>query len=357
MPERPTDSPPAHTRRRRYRGKNPRAFHDKYKELDSERYPADVKKVIASGKTPAGMHLPIMVDEVLRCLRPRAGEVAVDCTLGGGGHARALLDRVRPGGRVIGIDVDPLELPRTEARLRASGFGPDEFVARHANFAGLPKALAAEGLTRVDMILADLGVSSMQFDNPDRGFSYKGVGPLDMRMNPRRGESAAQLIARSSEEDLVRLLQENADEPHAPLIAHLLKLQPLDTTHAVDRLVRAGLGKALPRLEKTDIKMSVRRTFQALRIAVNDEFSALDALLRSLPRCLAPGGRVAMITFHSGEDRRVKKAFQAGYRSGIYSAIAGEVIRSTKDETFANRRAASAKLRWAVRAVDSPLSP
>jgi 16S rRNA (cytosine1402-N4)-methyltransferase len=201
----------------------------------------------------------------------------------------------------------------------------------------------------VDLVLADLGVSSMQFDNPDRGFSYKGVGPLDMRMNPSRGESAAQLIARSSEEDLAGLLDENADEPHAHLIAGILKQQPLVTTHAVDRLIRAGLGSALPRLEKAEVKMSIRRTFQALRIAVNDEFSALDALLRCLPQCLAPGGRVAILTFHSGEDRRVKKAFQAGYRGGVFSAVANEVIRSTKEETFANRRASSAKLRWAVR--------
>jgi 16S rRNA (cytosine1402-N4)-methyltransferase len=336
-------------RRRRYKGRSPRAFHDKYKELNPEQYPADVEKVLASGRTPAGTHLPIMVDEVLRCLRPRAGEIAVDCTLGAGGHARAILERVRPGGRLIGLDIDPLELPRTEARLRAAGFGPDELVARHANFAGLPKVLAAEGVTCVQMILADLGVSSMQFDNPDRGFSYKGVGPLDMRMNPLRGESAAQLIARSSEEDLARLLEENADEPHAQLVARLLKQQPLDTTHAADRLLRAGLSAALPRLGSADIKMSTRRTFQALRIAVNDEFAALDALLRSVPQCLAPGGRVAILTFHSGEDRRVKKAFQAGYRGGVFSAVANEVIRSTKEETFANRRASSAKLRWAVR--------
>ena len=339
-------------RRRRYAGRNPRAFHDKYKELNPEQYAADVEKVRASGRTPAGMHVPIMQREVLGCLRPRAGDVAVDCTLGWGGHAEAILECVRPDGRVIGIDVDPLELPRAEARLRAAGFGPDVFVARQGNFAGLPKVLAAEGLTRVDVILADLGVSSMQFDNPDRGFSYKGVGPLDMRMNPRTGESAAQLIARSREEDLARLLEQNADEPHADLIARLLKQQPLETTHATDRLLRAGLISALPRLTKADIKMSIRRTFQALRIAVNDEFSALDALLRLLPHCLAPGGRVAVLTFHSGEDRRVKKAFQAGLRAGVYSAVAGEVIRSAKEETFSNRRAAAAKLRWAVRGDD-----
>jgi 16S rRNA (cytosine1402-N4)-methyltransferase len=357
MSERSSDVPPVHARRRRYPGKSPRAFHDRYKELNPERYPADVKKVLASGRTPAGMHLPIMVGEVLRCLRPSAGEVAVDCTLGGGGHARAILDRVQPGGRVIGLDVDPLELPRTEAHLRAAGFGPEVFVARHANFAGLPNVLAAEGLEGVDLILADLGVSSMQFDNPDRGFSYKGVGPLDMRMNPQRGEPASRLVARSSEAELAHLLEQNADEPHAHLVARLLKQQPLETTHAVDRVLRAGLGSGLPRLMKADMKMSIRRTFQALRIAVNDEFAVLDALLRSLPQCLAPGGRVAMLTFHSGEDRRVKKAFQAGYRAGVYSAVAHEVIRSAKEETFANRRASSAKLRWAVRAPDGRAAP
>ncbi len=316
MPKRPPDAPPVHTRRPRYPGKNPRRFEDKYKELNPERYASDVQKVLASGKTPAGTHRPIMVDEVLRCLQPVAGDVAVDCTLGGGGHAQAILERVQPGGRLIGLDVDPLELPRTEARLRAAGFGADTFVARHGNFAGLPQVLAAEGLAAADLILADLGVSSMQIDNPARGFSYKEPGPLDMRMNPSHGEPASQLLARLSEEKLASLLTENADEPHARLIASLLKQKPVTTTHAVERLVRTGLNEALPNLAKTDVKMSVRRTFQALRIAVNDEFSALDALLRSLPQCLAPGGRVVMLTFHSGEDRRVKKAFQAGYRSG-----------------------------------------
>jgi 16S rRNA (cytosine1402-N4)-methyltransferase len=346
------DAPPERTRRRRYPGRNPRQFHDKYKELNPERYASDVRKVLASGRTPAGTHRPIMVDEVLGCLRPAPGEIAVDCTLGGGGHAQALLDRLQPGGRLIGLDVDPLELSRTEARLRATGFGAELFVARHANFAGLPRVLAAEGLHAADVILADLGVSSMQIDNPDRGFSYKEPGPLDMRMNPMRGEPASQLLARLSEGALVSLLIENADEPHAQLIAGLLRQQPVTTTNAVERLVRTGLSAALPQLTKSDIKMSVRRTFQALRIAVNDELSVLEALLRSLPQCLAPGGRVAILTFHSGEDRRVKKAFQAGYRGGVYSAVADEVIRSTKEETFANRRAAAAKLRWAVRAAN-----
>jgi 16S rRNA (cytosine1402-N4)-methyltransferase len=290
-----------------------------------------------------------MVEEVLRCLRPEPGDVAVDCTLGGGGHAQAILEHVRPGGRLIGLDVDPFELPRTEARLRAAGFGRDAFVARQGNFALLPQMLAAEGLATADLILADLGVSTMQADDPNRGFSYKVAGPLDMRMDPSSGETAAQLLARLSEEAVASLLTENADEPHALLIARLLKQNAVQTTHAVERLVRTGLSAAHPELTKSDVKMSVRRTFQAVRIAVNDEFAALDALLGSLPQCLGPGGRVVMLTFHSGEDRRVKKAFRASRRAGVYSAVSDEVVRSAKEETFANRRAAAAKLRWAVR--------
>ena len=337
------------TRRPRYPGRNPRGFHQRYKELDPERYPEEVLKALAAGKTPAGMHRPIMVDEVLRCLRPKPGDVAVDCTLGGGGHAQALLERIQPGGRLLGLDVDPIELPRTEARLRAAGYGPDTFVVRLGNFAGLPQALAAAGLTAADVIVADLGVSSMQLDNPDRGFTYKFDGPLDMRMNPTRGEPASQLVARVSEDTLAGILSENADEPHAGLIAALLKQRPPRTTQAVDRLVRAGLEAVHPRVSKPDAKMSVRRTLQALRVAVNDEFAALDALLRALPLSLAPGGRVAILTFHSGEDRRVKKAFKAGERAGIYADVADDVIRSSMEETRANRRSTSAKLRWAVR--------
>jgi 16S rRNA (cytosine1402-N4)-methyltransferase len=340
-----------HTRRPRYPGKNPRGFHEKYKELDPERYPADVEKILAAGKTPAGAHRPIMVAEVLQCLRPTPGDIAIDCTLGGGGHARAILERIQPAGRLIGLDVDPLELPRTEARLRADGFGREVFVAYPRNFAALPQVLAAEDLVAADVIVADLGVSSMQLDNPERGFSYKQVGPLDMRMNPSKGEPASALLARIDEAELATLLDANADEPHAPLIASLLKQHVFTTSHAVERAVRTGLTAALPSLSKADVKMSVRRTFQALRIAVNDEFAVLDALLRALPHCLSAGGRAAILTFHSGEDRRVKKAFQAGHRSGVYADVAGEVIRATMEETRANRRAAPAKLRWAVRGV------
>jgi|SRR5688572_2573129 len=341
-------------RRKRYAGKNPRAFAERYKELQPDKYQADVRKVLDSGKTPAGTHRPIMVAEVVECLRPAPGEIAVDCTLGGGGHARAILERLQPGGKLIGLDVDPIELPRTEAALRAEGFGPEAFVARRTNFAGLAQALAAEGIGAADLILADLGVSSMQLDNPARGFTYKEPAPLDLRMNPARGETAAELLARIDEPDVTRILTDHSDEPHAHVIARILKAQPVATTHLLERLVRTRLMADVPGVTLADAKMSVRRTLQALRIAVNDEFTALEALLRMLPACLAPGGRVAILTFHSGEDRRVKKAFQAGLRDGLYSDVARRVIQSTREETRANRRASAAKLRWAVRAPRRP---
>lgn len=343
------DPPPVHRRRPRYAGKNPRAFHEKYKELHPEKYQADVQKVVESGKTPAGMHRAIMVREVLDAVAASPGAVAVDCTLGFGGHARALLERLRPGGRLLGLDVDPLELPRTEARLRAAGFGPDAFVARRSNFAGLLKALAAEGLAGADVIVADLGVSSMQLDNPARGFTYKVAGPLDMRMNPERGQPASQFLDRIGTDALIQLLRDNADEPDAATIALAIKGASVATTADLSAVVRNAVVAIRPGVSDGDVQKAIRRTFQALRIAVNDEFSALDTLLRLLPDALVPGGRVAVLTFHSGEDRRVKKAFQAGRDEGVYAEIAEDVIRPSSAEVRANPRAAPAKLRWARR--------
>jgi 16S rRNA (cytosine1402-N4)-methyltransferase len=343
------ESPSPRKRRPRYPGRNPRAFHEKYKELNPERYEADVRKIVDSGKTPAGMHRAVMVDQVLDALAPKAGAVAVDCTLGFGEHARAVLERIRPGGRLLGLDVDPIELPRTVERLRAAGFGDATFRAYRRNFAGLPQVLASEGLAGADLILADLGLSSMQLDNPDRGFTYKESGPLDMRMNPARGEPASRFIVHQSEDKLARLLEENADEPDARLLARALRAQAIHTTGELARIVSAAILAERPGAADAEVEKAVRRTFQALRIAVNDEFSALDAFLRHLPQCLAPGGRAAILTFHSGEDRRVKKAFAAGHRDGVYAAIADEVGRPSADEVRANPRAGAAKLRWAVR--------
>lgn len=322
-------------RRPRYSGKNPKHFSEKYKEHAPERYPGDVAKVIAGGKTPAGMHLPIMVSEVMEILAPRPGELAVDCTLGYGGHACALLSALQPGGRLIALDVDPLELPKTEARLRKLGFGPDTFTAHRTNYAGLARTLSEPA----DIIFADLGLSSMQLDNPERGFTYKHEGPLDLRMNPQRGQTASALLATLDEPALVALLLENADEPDADRLASAILCASVSTTTQLAAVIRSAGGD----------EDSVRRVFQALRIAVNNEFGALDALLQSLPLCLKPGGRVAILTFHSGEDRRVKKSFQAGERSGSYSRIAHNVVRAASEELRANPRSRSAKLRWAQR--------
>jgi 16S rRNA (cytosine1402-N4)-methyltransferase len=342
----PLSSLPApHKRRPRYRGRNPRRFEDKYKEHDPVRYAETVAKVIASGKTPAGTHRPIMVEEILEVLAPQPGEIAVDCTLGYGGHASEILSRLQPGGRLLGLDADPIELPKTEARLCALGFGREVFSAHRSNFAGLPQVLAANGIAGADLILADLGVSSMQLDDPSRGFSVRHEGPLDMRMNPQRGQSASALLQKIEHPALTVLLEENADEPNAALIALALAGKHFATTTALGNAVRA----ALPRLKKEDADLSVRRVFQALRIAVNDEFSALDTFLRNLPTCLNPGGRVAILTFHSGEDRRVKKAFEAGARAGSYAEVAHEVIRPSPEEVRSNPRSSPAKLRWTRR--------
>ncbi len=337
----------AHTRRPRYRGKNPRAFEEKYKEHQPELYADTIAQVLAAGKTPAGTHRPILLAEILEVLAPQPAEVAVDCTLGHGGHAEAILPLLQPGGHLLGLDIDPIELLKTETRLRALGFGPETFTVQQTNFAGLPQALARTGQPTADIVLADIGVSSMQLDDPARGFSFKMEGPLDLRMNPSRGQPAAALLARLDTSDLARLLEENADEPQAAILAAALAGKSCATTIALAAAVR----RALPRAREVDLALAVRRVFQALRIAVNDEFAALDGLLRALPWCLRSGGRAAILTFHSGEDRRVKKAFQAGARDGLYDAIAETVIRPTSAERQANPRSTSAKLRWARRSA------
>lgn len=346
-----SDLPPEKPKRRpRYSGKNPRRFEDKYKEHAPEKYAADVAKVLASGKTPAGMHRPIMVAEIMQVLAPKPGEIAVDCTLGYGGHSREILQAIQPDGRLLGLDADPLELPKTEARLRALGFPENTFSAHRMNFAGLPQLLASEAPGGADIILADLGVSSMQIDNPSRGFTFKVEGPLDLRMNPNKGQSASSLLASLPPRKLEELLVENSDEPHAALLVGALTAaqgkSPITTTTELATVIRRALA-GIPRCEPDD---SVRRIFQALRIAVNDEFGALDMFLRHLPACLKPGGRVAILTFHSGEDRRVKHAIKDGLKEGIYSAITHEVGRASGEELRANPRSASAKLRWAVKA-------
>jgi 16S rRNA (cytosine1402-N4)-methyltransferase len=340
-------SVPPRRRRQRYSGKHPRRFEDKYKERDPARYAETVEKVLASGKTPAGTHRPIMVAEILAVLAPRPGDIAVDCTLGYGGHAREILRRLAPDGHLLGLDVDPIELPKTEARLRFEGWGPDIFTAHRSNFAGLPQILANSGHAEADVIVADLGVSSMQIDDPARGFSIKADGHLDLRMNPRRGQPASVLLEKCDPFALAEMLVANADEPNAHILAPLLAGRLFRTTRELADAVRA----ALPRLSKEEADLVIRRVFQALRITVNDEFSALESLLRVLPGCLRPGGRVGILTFHSGEDRRVKHAFAAGLETGTYAEISREVGRPGSAERRSNSRSAPAKLRWARKAI------
>lgn len=336
----------SHKRRPRYSGKNPRRFDQKYKERDPHHHPETVAKVLASGKTPAGTHRPIMVAEILEALQPAPGDFAVDCTLGYGGHARAILERISPGGRLLGIDADPIEMARTEERLRKAGFGPDMLLCSRSNFAALPKILAGEPRSRADLILADLGVSSMQIDDPTRGFSVREDGPLDMRMNPQRGQSAAALLSSIRKEALVEILTQNADEPFAVMLAEGLAGRTLRTTRELASAVRLQLRGQ----NAAAIEGAVRRVFQAIRIEVNDEFGVLDVLLRQLPEALAAGGRVAVLSFHSGEDRRVKKAFEQGLRAGVYARVAPGPIQAGPGERRENTRSSSAKLRWAVRA-------
>lgn len=345
------DPKPTHQRRTRYRGTHPRRFAEKYKELAPERYPELTQQLRERGHTPAGQHVPILVDEVLVALAPQVGERGVDATLGWGGHAQRLLESIRPGGQLLALDADPTELPKTEARLRRLGADEATLLVRRTNFAGVRAAIDAAGWHEgVDFLFADLGVSSMQIDDPARGFSFKVDGPLDMRMNPKRGLSAAQWLARASAQTLAKALTDDADEPRALEIAEALIGQrvPLQTTRALADAVRGALAA---RSSADDIELSVRRVFQALRIEVNDEFGALDALLRQLPGCLRSGGRVAFLTFHSGEDRRVKRAFEQAAQAGIFVNVSQDVVRASWAEQRANPRSRAAKLRSARKAT------
>lgn len=339
------EQPPRPPRRKRYSGRNPRRFEDKYKELNPERYAETIAKVIASGKTPAGSHIPILVAESLAALNLQPGMTGVDATLGHGGHAMKILERISPDGMLIGLDVDPIEFPKTEARLRAAGYGEDRFQPVRSNYAGVARALAEKGIDTVDFIFADLGCSSMQYDDPSRGFSFKVAGPLDMRMNPSRGLSAADWLAKVSPAKLEAALHENADEPRAASIAQALAGTWFSDTLALARAVRESVRIS----DEGERELTVRRVFQAVRIAVNEEFTALDAFLRTLPNCLKSGARAAILTFHSGEDRRVKQAMKAGLRDGIFSEMSDGTVTAGPEERRMNPRSSAAKLRWVTR--------
>lgn len=362
LPPLPQLPPSPHVRRKRYAGSHPRAFAEKYKELNATQFAADVEKVTARGQTPAGTHRPICVDEILSILNPQPGERVLDCTLGYGGHTASILPRLAPNGMLTAIDVDAIERPRTEARLRALGYGEDILQVQELNFADIETLLTATRRSSIDgksacsgfdCILADLGVSSMQLDDPTRGFSYKNDGPLDLRLNPTTGIPASRLLRRIRAHDLGELLARYADEPHAARIAYGIKRsdKPIMTTQALAANIRATL-EDIP--DKDDHKKTLARTFMALRIEVNREFDVLERFIAALPRCMAPGGRVAILTFHSGEDRRIEAAFQQNFAAGIFSSASVEAIRPSPEEQRSNPRSTSARLRWAARSATQP---
>ena len=342
-----------HKRRVRYSGTHPRSYNEKYKEHNPEKYGDVVARVIQKGSTPAGMHISIMVLEILDFLQIQPGQIGLDATLGYGGHTKAMLQCLNGQGHIYALDVDPIESAKTKERLAKQGFGEEVLTVRLQNFADIDLVTKDTG-KKFDFVLADLGVSSMQIDNPERGFSYKVDGPLDLRMNPQKGESAAERLEEVSYEELVGMLVENSDEPYAEEIADVVfrwkKLgKPIETTTHLKNVIEEAL-EFFPQKERTEmVKKSCQRTFQALRIDVNSEFEALYAFLEKLPEVLNPNGRVAILTFHSGEDRLVKRSFKELQKAGVYREVSKDVIRPSAEECAKNSRAKSTKMRWAIR--------
>lgn len=343
-----------HKRRVRYSGTHPRSYKEKYKEHNPEKYADTIEKVIRKGSTPAGMHISIMVQEILDFLQIKPGMTGLDATLGYGGHTKAMLQKLEGQGHIYGLDVDPIESAKTKERLANQGFGEDILTVRLQNFADIDQVTKDTG-KKFDFILADLGVSSMQIDNPERGFSYKVEGPLDLRLNPLKGVSAAERLKEVTYEELVGMLVENSDEPFAEEIATticnwLSRGKKIETTTQLKEAIEVSLRKVPEKERKEAVKKSCARVFQALRIDVNSEFEVLYAFLEKLPDVLAPNGRVAILTFHSGEDRLVKRSFKELQKAGIYSDASKDVIRPSAEECARNSRAKSTKMRWAIRA-------
>lgn len=342
-----------HKRRVRYKGTHPKTFKDKYKEHQPDKYGDTISRVIQKGSTPAGMHISICVTEILEFLQIQPGQTGLDATLGYGGHSKEMLKCLDHKGHLYALDVDPIELPKTRERLNQLGYGPEILTIKQLNFKNIDQVIEESG--PLDFILADLGVSSMQIDDPERGFSYKTEGPLDLRLNPNKGVSAAERLRKISQPELEGMLVENADEPYAEEISRAIvkgikKGVKINTTSQLQQVIENTLQFIPKETRKEDIKKSCQRSFQALRIDVNSEFEVLYEFLEKLPDVLAPGGRVAILSFHSGEDRLVKKSFKRLLKAGIYKEIAPEIIRPSAQECFTNSRAKSTKMRWAIKA-------
>ena len=343
-----------HKRRVRYSGTHPKNYKEKYKEHNPEKYADTIEKVIRKGSTPAGMHISMMVQEILDFLQIQPGQTGLDATLGYGGHTKEMLKCLQGQGHIYGLDVDPIESAKTKERLAKQGFGEEILTVRLQNFADIDQVSRDVG-KKFDFILADLGVSSMQIDNPDRGFSYKIEGPLDLRMNPEKGISAAERLKMVSREELQGMLVENADELYAEEITNTIlkwrkRGKPITTTTQLKEAIEEALHFLPEKERKEAVKKSCQRTFQALRIDINSEFEVLYTFLEKLPEVLAPNGRVAILTFHSGEDRLVKKSLKEYQREGLYREISRDVIRPSAEECARNGRAKSTKMRWAIRA-------
>lgn len=342
-----------HKRRVRYKGTHPRNYQEKYKELQPEKYPETISKVIRKGGTPVGMHISICVKEILDFLQIRPGQRGLDATLGYGGHTKEMLKCLQGEGHLYALDVDPIESVKTKERLEKLGYGEDILTIKQMNFRDIDQV--AEEAGKFDFVLADLGVSSMQIDNPERGFTYKKEGPLDLRLNPEKGTPASERLREVTQEELKGMLIENADEPYADRIAERVaekfrRGERIDTTTQLQQTIEEALHFLPEKERKEAVKKSCARTFQALRIDVNSEFEVLYEFMEKLPDVLAEGGRVAVLTFHSGEDRIVKKAFKELKKAGVYSRIADEVIRPSAEECNINSRARSTKMRWAIKA-------
>ena len=327
-----------HKRRVRYKGTHPRSYQEKYKELQPEKYPETVEKVIQKGGTPVGMHISICVKEILDFLQIQPGQKGLDATLGYGGHTKEMLKCLQGQGHLYALDVDPIESVKTKERLEKAGYGEEILTIRQMNFADIDQIAREAG--PFDFVLADLGVSSMQIDNPERGFTYKKEGPLDLRLNPQKGVSAAERLKEVTEEELAGMLWENSDEPYAEEIAatvmeKLRKGEPVETTIQLQKAIEEALSFLPEREQKEAVKKSCQRTFQALRIDVNSEFEVLYAFMEKLRRHWHRRKRWRSLHFIQGRPDR-KEGLQRAEasrdlqrdRSGCHPSFSGECIRT-----------------------------
>ena len=355
MEEKEVQGAPVHKRRVRYSGTHPRRFEEKYKEQNPEKYADTIEKVIKKGSTPAGMHISICVKEILDFLDIKPGMQGLDATLGYGGHTTEMLKKLEGQGHMYALDVDPIEIVKTKERLKERGFGEEILTIKQMNFADIDRLVPEAGL--FDFVLADLGVSSMQIDNPERGFTYKADGPLDLRLNPEKGISAAERLKQMDMEEIAGMFAENSDEPYCEELAKAItdeirRGNRVDTTTKLRGIIEKTLDFLPEKEKKETVKKTCQRVFQALRIDVNQEFEVLYEFMEKLPGALRPGGRAAILTFHSGEDKLVKAALKEGCRAGIYSSYSKDVVRPTAEECVRNPRARSTKMRWAIRAEE-----